>query len=166
MDNVRRYIYSNLSLFLPALLMLVFVPLLYNLFEPYWIRISANTFSACDFTAGGGSRNICDNDIWLSTSLTALCMAAPLAFLLTAALNRLLQIHWLSPVSGLALFFAIPLSFLLVYTIFTAGIYGEMRGQITNAILTIGIPICFLLVAVVSYVNYRKFSDQERNMPK
>jgi hypothetical protein len=166
MDKVRRYLYSNLYLFLPSVLILVFVSLLYAIFERHWIRVSAGTFSACDFSYGGGSRNLCDNDILFSTFLSALCVAIPLAFLLTAGLNRLLHIHWLSPLFGIALFFGIPLVFLLMHTVFTAGIYGEPRGKINNAILTIGVPVCLILAAVASYVNYRKFSEQERNEPK
>jgi hypothetical protein len=166
MDKVRRYLYSNLYLFLPSALILVFVPLLYTLFEHPWIRVSASMFSACDFSSGGGSRNLCDNDILLSTFLSALCLATPLAFLLTAGLNRLLHIHWLSPLFGIALFFGIPLLFLLVQTVFTTGIYGEPRGKINNAILDIGMPVCLILAIVASYVNYRKFSEQERNAPE
>jgi hypothetical protein len=166
MDKVRRYIYSNLYLFLPSVFILVLLPLLYALFEHYWIRVSADTFSACDFSFGGGSRNICDNNIWFSTSLSALCVAAPFAFLLTAGLNRLLHIHWLSPLLGIALFFGVPLLFLLVHIVFTAGSYGEPRGKINDTILTIGIPVCLVLIAAVSYVNYRKFSEQERNAPE
>jgi hypothetical protein len=163
MDIVRRYLYSNLYLFLPSVLILVLVPLLYTLFEQHWLRVSADAFLACDFSYGGGSRNICDNDILFSTFLSAVCTATPLAFLLTAGLNRLLQIHWLSPLLGIALSFSVPLVFLLLYTVFTAGIYGELRGKISNAILTIGIPVCLILVAGVSYINYRKFSEQESN---
>ncbi len=166
MDKVKRYLYSNLYLFFPSILILVFVPLLYALFEHHWIRVSAGTFSACDFSYGGGSRNLCDNDILFSTFLLALGIAAPLAFLLTAGLNRLLHMHWLSPLFGITLFFGIPSVFLLVHTVFTAGIYGELRGKINDTILTIGIPICLVLVAAVSYVNYRKFSEQERNAPE
>jgi hypothetical protein len=166
MDIVRRYLYSNLYIFLPSVLILVLVPLLYIVFEQHWIRVSTDTFSACDFSSGGGSQNLCDNDILFSTFLSALCTATPLAFLLTAGLNRLLQIHWLSPLLGIALFFSVPLVFLLLYTVFTAGIYGELRGKINNGILTIGIPVCLILVAAVSYVNYRKFSEQESNAPE
>ena len=166
MDKVKRYLYSNLYLFFPSVLVLVLVPLLYAIFEHHWLRISAGTFSACDFSYGGGSRNLCGNDIFFSTFLSALCVATPLSFLLTAGLNRLLHIHWLSPLFGVALFFGIPLLFLLVHTVFTAGIYGELRGKINDAILTIGIPICLILAAAGSYVNYRKFSERERNAPE
>ena len=166
MDIVRRYLYSNLYLLLPSVLILVLVPLLYNLFEQYWIRVSAGAFSACDFSYGGGSRNLCDNDILFSTFLSALCTATPLAFLLTAGLNRLLQIHWLSPLFGIALFFSIPLVFFLVQIVFTAGTYGEPRGKINDTLITVGIPVCLVLVSAASYVNYRKFSEQERNAPE
>jgi hypothetical protein len=144
----------------------VFLPLLYALFENHWIRVSGSTFLACDFSYGGGSRNICDNDILFSTFLSALGIATLLAFLLTAGLNRLLHIHWLSPLFGIALFFVIPFVFILAHTVFTAGIYGELRGKINDIIITIGIPVCLLLVAAASYVNYRKFSEQERNAPE
>jgi hypothetical protein len=166
MDKVRRYIYSNLYLFLPSVFILVLLPLLYALFEHHWIRVSADTFPACDYSLGGGSRNICGNNIWFSTFLSALCVATPFAFLLTAGLNRLLHINWLSPLLGIALFFGIPLLFLLVHTVFTAGIYGEPRGKINNAILATGVPVCFVLAAIGSYVNYREFSKQERNRSK
>jgi hypothetical protein len=166
MDNIRRYLYSNLYLFLPGMLILVLVPLLYALFEHHWIRVSAGTFSACDFSSGGGSRNLCDNDILFSTFLSALCVATPLAFLLTAGLNRLLQIHWLSPLLGIILFFGIPLVFFLAHIVFTAGIYGEPRGKINNAVLTVGIPVCLVLFAAASYVNYQKFSERERDAPE
>jgi hypothetical protein len=147
-------------------LILVFIPLLYALFDDHWIRASASTFSACDFSYGGGSRNLCDSDILFSTFLSALCLSTPLAFLLTAGLNRLWHIHWLSPLFGIALFFGIPFVFILVQTIFTANIYGELRGKINDTLITIGIPTFLVLGAVASYINYRKFSEQESNAPE
>src|SRR5512139_3004352 len=101
MDKVRRYIYSNLYPLLPGVLTLVFLPLLYALFEPHWRGTSASAFSACDFTYGGGSSNLCDNDILFSTFLSALGIATPLAFVVTVSLTRLLRIHWLSPLFGM-----------------------------------------------------------------
>jgi hypothetical protein len=97
MHNVQRYFYSNLYLFLPSVLILALLPLLFALFEHCWIRIAADTFSGCNFSYGAGSRNLCDNGILFSTFLWALCLAIPLAFLLTAGLSRLLHIHWLPP---------------------------------------------------------------------
>jgi hypothetical protein len=163
MDKVRRYIQSNLYLFLPAVFILIMLPLLYAPFERHWIRVSADIFPACDYSLGGGSRNLCGNDIWFSTLLSALCAAAPLAFLLTAGLSRLLHINWVSPLLGIALFFGVPLLFLLMHAVFTTGIYGEARGKITGTIIAIGIPACLILATAASYINYREFSEQERN---
>ena len=161
-DKARRYLYSNLYLFLPGVLLLVLLPLLYAFFELYWRSVSTDVFSVCDSSYGGGSRNLCENNIWFSTLLSALCVATALALLLVTGLTRLLHIDWLSPLYGIGLFYGIPFLFYVVHLILTAGIYGTDRGKINDAIIIIGIIVFVVFVAVVSYINYRGFSERGR----
>jgi hypothetical protein len=159
LGRARRYLYSNLYLFLPSVLILVLLPLLYAFFEPCWRTVSTDVFAACDSSYGGGSRNLCENNIWFSALLSALGVATALALPLVTGLIRLLHIDWLSPLYGIGLFYGIPFLFYVVHLILTAGTYGTERGKINDGIITIGIPVLVVLAVVLSYINYRGYRE-------
>lgn len=159
MEKVQRYLYSNLYLFLPSLLILLALAAFFTFFEPDNLEHYATRFSECDFTAGGGSLNLCRNRIYVAALLPTVGGSTVLAFLITAGLTRLLKIAWLSPLFGIAAFYGIPALLFGIHGIFTAGIYGEPRGRITDTIITFGSITFIIFVVVGSYINCQKYTE-------
>lgn len=160
MEKVKHYIYSNLYLFLPGLLILLALVAFFTFFEPGDLGRYATRFSECNFNAGGGSINLCTNKIYVSALLPTVIGATVLAYLITAGLTRLLKIDWLSPLIGIAAFYGIPTLLFLIYAALTAGIYGNSRGRIVDTIIAIGSIACLAFVIIVSYINYRKYTER------
>ncbi len=160
MEKVKRYITSNLYLFLPGLLILLALTVFFTFFEPHDLGRYATRFSECNFNAGGGSINLCYNRVYVAALLPTVIGATVLAYLITAGLTRLLKIDWLSPLLGIVAFYGIPALIFLFYAALTAGIYGNSRGRIVDRIVTIGSIACLAFVIIVSYINYRKYTER------
>jgi positive regulator of sigma E activity len=157
MEKARRYLYSNIYLFLPGVLISVLLPLVQTLLYPLWER-SSSRFPECNYELAG-SINLCYNRLFFGSLSAAIIVVTILVFLLTLGLIKRLHIEWLSPLFGIALFYSVPLLLFMLSTVLTNGIYGEARGSINNTLITVCIPASLVMAVVTSYLNYRRFSE-------
>lgn len=158
MDKVKRFIYANIHLFLPGILIGILTPPLRSSFQPFFEKNAAEMFSNCDYSMGGGSLNLCSNNIYFSALVCAVLIATVSATFLTWGAAKLLQIDWYSPLYGLAFFYGVPVILFIFSAMFTNGIYGEGRGWINDVILVLGILFSIISAGLLSYSSYRKYS--------
>ena len=118
MKNLKPLVYANLYLFAPGVLIRLITPLFFNLLEPSFSRYANNDLAACDFTAGGGSINLCNTQILLYTLLPSAVIAIIISYFAVRALIQYLSIKWRSPFYGVALFLITPLILEILRSIF------------------------------------------------
>ncbi len=160
MNRIKLYLHANLYFLLPMLLMVVFLPILFPLFTAAVHADVLQHAQACSFEAGGGSLNLCENEVWLFGLVLAFVVSTPLAWMVSRVVIWRLRIHWLSPLFGLAFFYGMPLFLGLIHLVLTHGIYGEQRGMINNVLLMLDIVILLGSVLFISVMNFRRFCQQ------
>jgi hypothetical protein len=160
MRRLKHYLYANLYFLLPALLVIV-------LFSPFYWRFTNlvrpsvyRTEPACDFKGGGGSLNICENEVWWRAIVLAFAVSNFLAWLVSQVVIWRLRIDWLSPLYGLAFFYGLLLALLFLNSILS-GVLSDYSQRIEDVWLKLDIVIGLGLALPLSWVNFKRYIQKE-----
>ncbi|MFN8459714.1 MAG: hypothetical protein U0401_34550 [Anaerolineae bacterium] len=160
MPTLKSYFYANIYLFLPGALILLQWPLLYNFFGTTLYHFRLNLFSSCDFWAGSGSINLCNNAIDMWSLLGVVIVSHLVALLVTVVILKRLQIYWRSPFYGLLLFYGLPALFVVIHLILNGLFPDTPRMQIGQNLINFGGPLAVLVLFVVSLLNRKAYLEQ------
>jgi hypothetical protein len=157
MRQLKPFIFANLYLILPPPLLILLVVSLTYLFALLIDPAVRERTLACDFSAGGGSLNLCTSDIWLTASIFALVIGTLLTWLLCKlALHKL---HWRSPIYGIILCYALPIAFFTLHNLATQSAPIRQRGWINNILFAVEIVVFLILGIFFSQRNYREYAE-------
>lgn len=127
-----RYGFLVVTIGVPVLIA-VLMPLMLPVVDP-WVE---GRESVCDFTAGGGSRNLCENRKLESALLVSLGLAVVLVIALTWFWPR--KMSWKHIALGVAyLVLLIPANLLLYESVVGGlGLWGDERGAFNDYFLPV-----------------------------
>jgi hypothetical protein len=163
----RDFIIANIYLFLPGPTIFIFGTIFYLGLYPFIEKMVYVSSNSCDFSAGGGSINLCNNDVWMMTLGVAMLLASIVAFVIIQQINEKISDSFKNALWGILLFYIIPLFWFIIHLIYTAGIYGNERGKINDHIAFVAIPstiIVFLILGYINVVLFRKYKKLKTNI--
>jgi hypothetical protein len=175
LPRLTLYLSANLHLFLPIAFMFFFVSLLPILMRWASFFVLA-TSSSCDYSKGGGSINLCGNDVLTTNCGLVFFGLAGVSFLTWHWCKSLLSqrdILWRSPLWGVIWFYVLPLCsfcggvlagkitaffhpFFDTCTSLDCTNYTISAILFSSGVFIIGLGLLFLL----SFITYRQYSRQ------
>ena len=166
MFPTRLYLYANRSSHgrPGALILFLAVTLAGPLTE--WAKPWVHTTRACDFGAGGGSLDTCDNAIDYAGFALGLVIGTVLAWVSSEIVLRALHLRWRSPLIGIgALYGYSALSFLVGW--FSVGIlnaqaiWGNQRGSVTGVCSGLYLLVTVGVFFHLTFGNLRQYQSGE-----
>lgn len=103
MTRFKHYIYANLYLLLPVVLLIILLPVLIPRMTDWVEPEVRRSYSACDY-GRGGSINFCENEIWWRGIVYGAAASTFLAWVVSQLVIWVLHIRWRSPLYGVVFF--------------------------------------------------------------